>query len=292
MAKEKNPSMIPQSRERITITHLQRMKNEGKLITMVGTGPCDAFWVLACERAGVEFVRYTCFGGDSEERANNIYSQTRAIRALAPNICLNAVMQPQTYASKENAVYVASRIMNEGADSVLCLGITNETLKYMADHYIPVFGHAGMIPTWYTEWWGGYSRVGKTAEDAMRVFRQAYEYQENGMVGMTIEMTPRELTDIVAKKLRVPVISIAGGAVADGSELVIYDILGFQPVATMPKHSQNYRQFLEEGIKAFAEFNADVKNKKYPQPHHGWSMDERELDKFMNELEKKYPDVR
>ena len=292
MAEQKNPSMIPQSFQRKTITHLQRMKDEGKLISMMGTGPCDALWVLACERAGIDLVRYTCFGGDSEERANNIYSQTRAIRQLAPNICLNTVMQPQTYASKENAVYVASRIMNEGSDSVLCLGITNETLKYMKDHYIPVFGHTGMIPTWYTEWTGGYARVGKTADDAMRIFRQAYEYQENGMCGMTIEMTNREMTDVIAKKLRVPVISIAAGGVADGSELVIYDALGFQPVSTMPKHSKNYREFLEEGIKGFVEFDADVKNKIYPEEKHGWSMDEKEFDMFINEVEKKYPNVR
>ena len=56
--------------------------------------------------------------------------------------------------------------------------------------------------------------MGKTAEDAMAIFRQVYEYQGNGMVGMTIEMTPREVTNAIAKKLRVPVIAVAAGGAA------------------------------------------------------------------------------
>lgn len=45
----------------------------------------------------------------------------------------------------------------------------------------------------------------------MEVFKMGYEYQENGMMAMTIELTPIEVTNAIAKKLRVPVISIAAG---------------------------------------------------------------------------------
>jgi 3-methyl-2-oxobutanoate hydroxymethyltransferase len=262
------------------------MKDEGKLISMVGTGPADALWVAACERAHVDLVRYTAPGETAAQRAANMLWHTRAIRKLAPNICLNAVMQAFTHADKYSAVKYAAELMAEGADSVLAMAVTNDTLKYMADNYIPVFGHVGCLSGWQTVWHGGYNRVGKTAEDAMKIFRMAYEYQENGMVGMTIEMTSREVTKAIAKKLRVPVIEIAAGDAADGSELVIYDLLGFQPVGTLPKHSKHYRAFFEDSIKAFGEFDVDVKNKGYPQEQHGWGMDEKECEKFLNELDK------
>lgn len=292
MAKANEPHAMPMSQQRVTITHLQRMKDEGKPISMVGTASCDPLWVAACERAGVNLVRYTAPGDAVADRIQNLIWHTRNIRKLAPNVCLNAFIQSVTYADKYSAVRYASELMAEGADSVEPMAVTNETLKYMSDHYIPVFGHVGCLSGWQIAWSGGYTRMGKTAKDAMDIFRMAYEYQENGMVGMTIELTSREVTDLIAKKLRIPVIEVAAGGVADGSELVIFDLLGFQPVSTMPKHSKYYREFFEDGIKAFQEFDADVKNKVYPAEEHGWGMDEREFDAFANEVEQKYPDVK
>jgi 3-methyl-2-oxobutanoate hydroxymethyltransferase len=120
----------------------------------------------------------------------------------------------------------------------------------------------------------------------------AYEYQENGLTLMTIELTSREVTKLIAKKLRIPVISVAAGDAADGSEMVIFDLLGFMPVSTMPKHAKYYREYFEDGIKAFSEFGEDVRTEVYPEEKHGWGMDPVELEKFANELEKKYPDIK
>lgn len=288
MSKTEEPNAMPMSTQRKTIWHLQKMKDEGKLISMVGTAGCDPLWIAACERAGVDLIRYSSNGEGTEMREENQYWHTRSIRKMAPNICLNAVMQSRSYADKYTAVKVASTLIADGADSVMPMGVTNETLKYMTDNYIPVIGHVGCLSGWHSMWHGGYRRVGKTAEDAMKVFRMAYEYQENGMAAMTIELSSRELTNAIAKKLRVPVIQVAAGGAGDGSELVIYDLLGFQPKSTMAKHSKCYREFFEDGIKAFMEFDADVKNKVYPAEEHGWSMDPNEFEKFMNELEKSY----
>jgi 3-methyl-2-oxobutanoate hydroxymethyltransferase len=262
------------------------MKDEGKLISMVGTAACDPLWAVACERAGINLIRYSSPGESSEMREANMYWHTRLIRRMAPNICLNAVMQTAAHADKYTAVKVAGRLLSDGADSVMPMAVTIDTLKYMSDNFIPVFGHVGCLSGWQTGRFGGYRRVGKTAEDAMEVFRQAYEYQENGMVGMTIEMSAREVTDAIAKKLRVPVIQVAAGGAADGSELVIYDLLGFQPVSTMPKHAKHYRSYYEDAIKAFEEYDADVKSKVYPAKEHGWGMDTKECEKFLNLIEK------
>lgn len=280
--------MAAVNRGRQTVWHLQKMKDEGRLISMVGTSNLDPIFTMMCEKAGVNLVRYTAPGENSDMRAQNIKWWTRMQRKMAPNICLNAVMQTQQYGDPVTAVREGAALMGDGADCVLPMGVTNEVLKAMSDNHIAVFGHVGCLSGWQTGRFGGYRRVGKTAEEAMKVFRQAYEYQENGMVGMTIEMTSREVTDAIAKKLRIPVIEVAAGGVADGSEIVIYDLLGFTPPDAMAKHSKAYASSLSDGIKGFATFDAEVKGRVYPAEENGWGMDQRELERFLNELESQY----
>jgi 3-methyl-2-oxobutanoate hydroxymethyltransferase len=287
-AKGSNIEMLPLSQQRQTIWHLQKMKDEGKKITMVGTAYMDPIFTMLCEKSNVNLVRYTAPGENVEQRSANIAWWTRAIRKMAPNICLNAVLQTNQCASKEKALDASSIVMADGADSVMIMGITNEVLKYLSDNCIAVFGHVGVLSGWQTGRFGGYRRVGKTAEDALGIFRTAYEYQENGMAGMTIEMTSREVTSIIAKKLRIPVIQVAAGEAADGSEMVIFDLLGLLPPEAMSKHSKSYASLLSTCIQGFSGFVKEVDEEIYPAEEHGWGMDEAELDKFKNEIEQKY----
>ncbi len=288
MAEKTNIPMAAIERGRTTVWHLQKMKDEGKLITMVGTAYLDPLFTMMCEKAGVDLVRYTAPGENSEMRSQNIKWWTRMQRKAAPNICLNAVMQTQQYADPVTAVKEGAILMADGADCVLPMGATNEVVRAMAQNHIAVFGHVGCLSGWQTGRFGGYRRVGKTAEEAMAIFRQAYEYQEEGMVGMTIEMTSRDLTDAVAKHLRIPVIAVAAGGVADGSEMVIFDMMGFIPESAMAKHSKSYGSMINEGIQAAAGFANDVRTKGYPQEQHGWGMDPVEYEKFINILEREY----
>mgnify|MGYP004634937293 FL=1 len=94
---------------------------------------------------------------------------------MAPNICLNAVMQTHQYSDPVTAIKEGSLLIADGADCVLPMGVTNEVLKAMTDNHIAVFGHVGCLSGWQTGNTGGYRRVGKTADEAMKIFRQAYE---------------------------------------------------------------------------------------------------------------------
>lgn len=286
--KKSDIPMSPVKKGHTTVWHLQKMKDEGKKISMVGTAYLDPVFTMMCEKGGVDLVRYTAPGENVEMRAENLHWWTRMQKKMAPNICLDAVMQTHQYADPITAVKEGSMLVGDGADCVTPMGVTNEVLKAMTDNHIAVFGHVGCLSGWQTNNVGGYRRTGVTAEDAMKVFRQAYEYQENGMCGMTIEMTSRELTNAVAKHLRVPVIAVAAGGAADGSEMVIFDLFGFLPPSAMSKHAKVYANVLGDCIKGAADFDSEVKNGAYPAPENGWSMDEREFDKFINELEQKY----
>jgi 3-methyl-2-oxobutanoate hydroxymethyltransferase len=277
-------SLVQKGRK--TPWHLQKMKDEGQKIVMVGTAYNDPLFSMFCEMAGVDVVRYTAPGENTEHRAQNLAWWTRDIRKMAPTVHLNAYIQTQRVADKYSALREASIIQADGADSVNIMGITNDTLKYLTDNHISVFGHVGVLSGWQTGKFGGYKKVGKTADDAMEIFRQAYEYQENGMCGMTIENTPREVTNAIAKKLRIPVIGIAaGGGEGDGSELVHFDIFGMMPPNKVGKHAKKYGELIKFCVGAYKAFADEVREGEYPEESMAFPMDEAEHDKFMNDLE-------
>ena len=85
------------------------------------------------------------------------------------------------------------------ADSILIMGITNDKLQFLSDNHVPIFGHVGALSGWQTGNIGGYKRIAKTADEAFKVYRTAYEYQECGMKGMTIELVPAEVAQTIAQ---------------------------------------------------------------------------------------------
>lgn len=271
---------------RKTINYLQKLKDEGTPIVQMCPGPRDQFWTMAAEMADVDICRLTVPGdrSDPEMQIKLAPYWIKCVRNAAKIIHINFYMQTPTYASKEAAVANGALYMNCGADSLLPMGITNETLKYMTDNYLVVFGHIGALSGWQTSRQGGYKRLGQTAESAMEVFKMGYEYQENGMMAMTIELTPIEVTNAIAKKLRVPVISIAAGGAADGCEMVDFDTFGMMP--KLASHAKVYGEFFPFAVEAYMNWAEDVREHNYPEDKHGYHMDAAELEKFMNALEK------
>lgn len=284
--KKHTDTVVSQGRK--TIWHLQRMKDRGEKITQVSPGWCDPLFTAAAEMAGIDIVRYGAPGETAQQRGENLAWWTRYIRKAAPNIHLNALLETHFYGDPVTAVKECSKLMSDGADSVLPIGITNDVVEALAKNCIPVFGHVGILSYWQVTNIGGFRKVGKTAEDAMAIFRQAYEYQESGMKAMTIEMTPREVSSAIAKKLRVPVINIAAGSACDGSEMVMFDMLKMVPEGQSGQHAKIYGDFYGTVAGAFKAFGDEVRGGQYPLEEHGWGMDQKELDKFMNELEQKY----
>ncbi len=200
---------------------------------------------------------------------------------------LNAYLQTPEFANKDKALERSSILMAEGADSILPMGVNLETLEHLAKNHIVVFGHVGALSGWQTAAHGGYKKCGTTAETAMEIYEQAYAYQEAGMMGMTIELTPREVTDAIAAKLRVPVVAVAAGGAADGSELVHFDLFGMMPADRLGAHAKVYANYFEFAARAIGAFGAEVQSGTYPQPEHGYGMKPDELDRFRELLEKK-----
>ena len=283
------PKMSMGQKGRKTIHYLQKLKDEGTHIVQHCPSLLGPMFTMAAQMAGVDICRLPPGNGaigpdESLRRAMEWIGENRRV---APYIHINYVTDTIAFANKEDALANFSRFHSAGADSILPMGISNETLEFVSNNHVIIYGHVGALSGWQTlAKYGGYKRLGKTAEDAMQIFRQAYEYQECGMKAMSIELTPIEVSNAIAKKLRVPVISIAAGGACDGSEMVDADLFGLMSNPT--SHAKTYANFLKFAAEVYMAWGNDVRTGAYPEDKHGVHMEERELDKFLNELEQKY----
>lgn len=271
---------------RKTIHYLQQLKDEGTPIVQHCPAMLGPMFIMAAEFGGVDICRLPPsdlrMGADEALKMAPLHIS--AYRGFAQRMHINYVTDTVAFANKEDALANFSKFHSAGADSILPMGVNNETLKFVSDNHCIVYGHVGAISGWQTMGlYGGYKRLGKTAEDAMKVYRTAYEYQENGMKAMSIELVPIEVSNTVARKMRVPVIGIAAGGACDGSEMVDMDLFGM--MANPASHTKTYGHFLKWASGIYGAWANDVRTSAYPEDKHGVHMDPAELDKFLELVE-------
>ena len=282
MEEQKNIKMSTASKSRKSLAVLQKKKDNGEKIVQMCPAELGPVFGMAAELADCDILRTPSLLSlrNSARLEDELLTGSLTIqkyREYTSIIHINWYMPTATYADKALAVRWGAEWVFDGADSMLPMGVTNDVLKFMSDNYVPTYGHIGAISGWQTNA-TGYKKVGRTAEDAFRIFKWGYEYQENGMGGMTIELTPMEVSEAIAKKLRVPVVSIAAGAPCDGSEMVDMDTFGMMPKPA--SHAKTYAQLMPFLCQAYAAWANDVRTGAYPEEKNGYHMDPEELEKF------------
>lgn len=282
MEEQKNIKMSTASKSRKSLAFLQKKKDNGEKIVQMCPAELGPVFGMAAELADCDILRTPSILSlrSSARLEDELLTGSLTIqkyREYTSIIHINWYMPAATYADKSLAVRWGAEWVFDGADSMLPMGVTNDVLKFMSDNYVPTYGHIGAISGWQTNA-TGYKKVGRTAEDAFRIFKWGYEYQENGMGGMTIELTPMEVSEAIAKKLRVPVVSIAAGAPCDGSEMVDMDTFGMMPKPA--SHAKTYAQLMPFLCQAYAAWANDVRTGVYPEEKNGYHMDPEELEKF------------
>jgi 3-methyl-2-oxobutanoate hydroxymethyltransferase len=175
--------------------------------------------------------------------------------------------------SNEQAIATAQRFVKEaGCDAVKLErgGSSVERAAAIVAAGIPVMGHVGLTPQTATAL-GGYRSQGRTADRAMEVVEDALALQDAGCFAIVFEAVPSELTAAVMPRLEIPVIGIGAGPATDGQVLVFHDLLGIYDghAARFVKRYANVREAMVKGVEAYA---ADVRERRYPEPEHGYTM--------------------
>jgi 3-methyl-2-oxobutanoate hydroxymethyltransferase len=188
--------------------------------------------------------------------------------------------------SDEEAVRNAQRFVKQaGCDAVKLErgGTSAERARAIVDAGIPVMGHVGLTPQTATAL-GGYRSQGRTAERGLAVMRDALALQEAGCFALVFEAIPSALAEAIMPRMDIPVIGIGAGPATDGQVLVFHDLLGIYDghVARFVKRYADVREEMVRGLKAFVE---DVRERRYPEEEHGYTMAPDEIERLHAGLE-------
>ena len=195
--------------------------------------------------------------------------------------------------SDEQAVETAMRFVKDaGCDAVKLEG-GGETpvarARAIVRAGIPVMGHVGLTPQTSTAL-GGYKAQGRSAAAANRIAREALALQDAGCFSLVFEAIPSAVAQELMPHLSVPVIGIGAGPSVDGQVLVFHDLLGIRE-GLGARFVKRYANLLDDMVAGVAAYTRDVRDRTYPGPEHGYSIDESELADFRATLAEHDPGI-
>ena len=214
----------------------------------------------------------------------------QAVRRGAPNtFCIGDMPFLSYQVSDEKAVENAGRFLKEAdMDAIKLEGGRRVAgrIRAITDAGIQVMGHIGLTPQSSGQL-GGFKAQGRDPDSARELIKDALAVQEAGAYALLLEAVPPELTEVIWKKLSIPVYSIGAGEPCDGQVIICGDMLGLFQAFT-PKFVKKYANVADVEIAAFKEYVADVKASRFPADEHVYHIlkgREEDFAKMLEEFE-------
>jgi 3-methyl-2-oxobutanoate hydroxymethyltransferase len=210
----------------------------------------------------------------------------QAVRRGAPLTFVLGCMPYQSYNTVDRALLNATRFMQEAlCDAVKPQGGRNQAhvLKALVDAGIPTASHIGLTPH-TVAMLGGFRVQGRTAEGAMSILEDALAIQDAGCFMLEFEAVPSRIAKIISAQLEIPTIGIGAGVGTDGQVLLSYDLLGAF-VDFKSKFTKRFANLSEVAVAGLKQYVAEVKQGKFPDDEHSYSVDEKEYEKFLGLVE-------
>lgn len=277
-----------------TVQDFIQMKQSGEKITYLASYDYPSAYFA--EKAGMDMLLV----GDSMGMVVLGYATTvpvtmeemlihaRAVRRGAPNTFIIGDMPFMSYQeSVEQAMHNAGRFYKESeVDAIKLEGGRRvaDHIKAIVDSGMSVMGHIGLTPQSSGQL-GGFKAQGRTAESAWDLLLDARAVEEAGAFSLLLEAIPPAVGQAITASINIPTLGIGAGVHCDGQVLIISDMLGAFEAFT-PKFVKRYANIGEIMVKAFNEYIADVKAKRFPEEKHTYKMSSEEAERFRNMLDK------
>ena len=273
---------------KLPLTELAEMKARRQPIVMVTA--YDAPGGRLADEAGADLVlvgdsaAMTMLGHDSTVPASmdEMLMLTRAVTRGARRPLVIADMPFGSFqVSDSAAIENAIRFVKEaGADAVKLegAGATLSRVQAIVGAGIPVMGHLGLTPQSATML-GGYKAQGRSAEKALQLYDDARSLEAAGCFSLVLEAVPSPVATRITRDLAIPTIGIGAGPDCDGQVLVWHDILGLSEgrTARFVKRYAEIGTAIREALCAYAD---DVRERRFPEAQHTYSMPDEELAVF------------
>lgn len=266
------PQVPSAPRAKLTAPAIVELKRKGELITVVTA--YDFPTARLADQAGVEALLVgdslgtVVLGYDSTlpVTMEDMLHHTRAVARAKTSALVIADMPFMSYqVSVEQAIANAGRLIQQGgADAVKLEGGERvaPAIQAMVAAGIPVMGHLGLTPQSVLAF-GGYRVQARGEADQERLLQDAKRLESSGCFALVLEGIPSRLGAQVSREMAIPTIGIGAGAGCDGQVLVSHDLLGLYHGRT-PKFVRRYAELGDATRRAFAQFVADVKERRFP----------------------------
>ena len=258
---------------KLTIKDLLDAKGKRQLIL---TTAFDAWTAKAAEEAGVDMI---VSWGRNLEHSKYVID---AVRSGAPNTLIGSGLPAPAYASERDALLLAGELRSAGTDIIYCSGLVPEKFAALARQHYPCCGHVGYLPVNNT-WFGGPRAVGKSAEEAIKVYEDTVALAEAGCIAVEMECVPAAVAAEITKRVDLLVFSMGSGPHCDGQFLFASDLLGTN-TGHYPRHSITYGNMFKEAVNIFTQYRQDVESGNYPAREHVIKMKKNEYAGFMDAL--------
>jgi 3-methyl-2-oxobutanoate hydroxymethyltransferase len=263
------------TRPPVNVGTLARMRAEGEKIACLTA--YDASFAALIDEAGVDVVLV----GDSlgmviqghgttvPVTLDDVIYHCKAVSRGLYRPFLMADMPFMTYASREQALDNAVRLMQEGGAKMVKLegGAGQvEIVEFLSGHDIPVCAHLGLKPQSVHKV-GGFRVQGRDEAAAQQMIRDAKALESAGADIVLLECIPASLGKHLTEELQVPVIGIGAGPDTNGQILVLYDVLDIT-VGRKPRFSRNFVPGTNSPLEAIKAYVEAVKTRAYPAAEH------------------------
>ncbi|WP_417761365.1 3-methyl-2-oxobutanoate hydroxymethyltransferase [Shewanella sp.] len=259
---------------KVTAATLLKFKQEGKKFTSLTA--YDASFAAAFDEEGIDALLVgdslgmVLQGHDSTlpVTIDDIVYHTRCVRRGINRALLIADMPFMSYATPEQGMENAAKLMQAGANMVKLEGgeWMLETVKKLTERGIPVCAHIGLTPQ-FVNVFGGFKVQGRDEENAKRILNDAIAFEQAGAQLIVLECIPAKLAKEITDAVHIPVVGIGAGKDTDGQILVMHDVLGISS-GYIPRFSKNYLLQTGEIRSAIRAYIEEVQQGTFPSEEH------------------------
>lgn len=218
---------------RITLSHLQKMKQQGEKITCLTV--YDATFARLLSHAGIELLLV----GDSSGMViaghqttvpvtvKDMVYHTRNVSRTQPASLIISDLPFLSYTHTEQALANAARLMQAGAEMIKIEGSLwlKPIVEQLSEKGVPVCVHLGLTPQ-SVHLFGGYKVQGRDPTKAAQMLACARTLEKAGAQLLVLECIPYSLAQEITQAVSIPTIGIGAGPYCDGQVLVTQDMLG------------------------------------------------------------------
>ena len=217
------------------------------------------------------------------------YKVVKEIRNIAKNNFITAAI-PFTEFKTNNEILSASlNALEEGADAVYTAR-SPQVVEYLSKESIPVMAHLGLVPR-KSIWTGGLRAFGKTADEALNLFKDFKSMENAGAFSVEAEVIAENTLKFISENCNLITISLGSGNFGDVNYLFMEDICGENKKS--PRHSLRFaniyklnEKIYDEKIKAVKKFNKKAKSLKFAPQSNIVQIKSVDLQKFKKNAQK------